>query len=134
LDYWELPTWDGPLYEGKSVGFKVGGKAFTVPAGQVLYKPLREEWRTMEIGGFQHKHIPPEPISPPPAVMMQCIGRAPTKNMSKDPCRVDIFREEPLLGWDGRYPDFIKAVIVADAHHFNIFEFSKVIGFSCASK
>ncbi|KAG6011488.1 hypothetical protein E4U41_005497, partial [Claviceps citrina] len=29
---------------------------------------------------------------------------------------------EKLLGWQGRYPDFIKAVIDVDADHYGLFD------------
>ncbi|KAL2864982.1 Alpha/Beta hydrolase protein [Aspergillus lucknowensis] len=105
LDNWELPTWGDPAGD----------------TDQVRYKFVCEDWRTVESG----RHHATVTASPPPALLLRCTNPVPTKE--PDPCRVDLFRDEPLLGWDGRYPDFIKAVVEIDAHHFNVFELSKVV-------
>jgi hypothetical protein len=41
---------------------------------------------------------------------------------------VDLFRDEKLLGWEARYPDFIKAVIDVDADHYNLFSMADTVG------
>lgn len=38
-----------------------------------------------------------------------------------------------MLGWGGAYPDFIKAVIDVDSHHYNIFDLSRVSSSSVVS-
>ncbi len=126
LNTWELPPWDGPACEGKEVRFTVSGRSFSLQAGHVLYKPLQGEWRAMESRMFQHTETSQQPISPPPAIMVRCVQRAPTRDMSSNPCRIDLLRDEPMLGWDGNHPDFIKAVIEVDADHFNIFHLATV--------
>ncbi|KAL4982160.1 Alpha/Beta hydrolase protein [Aspergillus falconensis] len=118
LDNWELPTWDDPSLGGEAIHRDHCAAGDT---DQVLYKSLREDWRVLDCG----RHHDKVTASPPPALLLRCTHPVPTKET--DPCRVDLFRDEPLLGWDGRYPDFIKAVVETDAHHFNVFEFSKVV-------
>lgn len=125
LRTWELPQWEGPACDGHAVRFTHAGSSVRLPPGQVLYKPLQGEWQSMDARTFHHAEKPENPVAPPPAVMVRCVECAPTKDAA-GPCRIDLFREERILGWDGNYPDFIKAVIEADAQHFNIFEFGKV--------
>ncbi|KAG5974907.1 hypothetical protein E4U55_007971 [Claviceps digitariae] len=67
---------------------------------------------------------PAAPGTPPPAVLLRCTKLSkPSPDSAPDlPCLVDLYRSEKLLGWEGQYPDFIKAVIDVDADHYNIFD------------
>lgn len=126
LDKWDLPQWTGPAYGGKTVRFNVGGERYSLQDGSVLYKPLREDWRVKKTRTFLQNETAEQPAIPPPAVIVRCVGKTPTKTVSSEPCRVDRYRDEPFLGWDGNYPSFIKAAIDTDTHHYNIFDFAHV--------
>ncbi|KAG6002743.1 hypothetical protein E4U21_002800 [Claviceps maximensis] len=67
---------------------------------------------------------PPAPGLPPPAVLIRCTKATKTKPESPDgvPCLVDLDRAERLLGWEGRYADFFRAVIDVDAEHYGMFD------------
>ncbi|EOD47884.1 putative esterase-like protein [Neofusicoccum parvum UCRNP2] len=58
--------------------------------------------------------------------MLRCVDRVPAKDGSPHTCRVDLPRDDVVLGWAGAYPDFIKAVIDVDSHHYNIFDLARV--------
>ncbi|KAK3328122.1 Alpha/Beta hydrolase protein [Cercophora scortea] len=128
LETWELPTWDGATFEGRHVRFTARGRSFNVAPGNVLYKPLEGDWKTVAVKDQQVQQDnrchqgSSGPVQLPLAVMLRSIERAPVKgDDAGKPCRVDMFRDEPLLGWDTRYPFFIKAVIEAKSHHYDMF-------------
>ncbi|KAK2062294.1 hypothetical protein LY76DRAFT_613801 [Colletotrichum caudatum] len=127
LDTWKLLPWDRPTCGGNSVYVTVAGERFHLRRDEVIYKPTRGRWRAMETRTFDGIHkLSRQPISPPPAVLIKCVQHVPAQGSAKDPCQVDLFRDEPLLGWEGHHPEFIKAVIEADAHHYNIFRFPNI--------
>ncbi|KAK3685293.1 Alpha/Beta hydrolase protein [Podospora appendiculata] len=128
LETWELPTWDKAAFEGRDVRFTARGRSFNIAPGNVVYKPLEGDWKTVAVKAQQiqddnriHQGSFGSPQLPP-AVMLRSVDRAPVKGAdSGKPCRVDMFRDEPLLGWDTRYPSFIKAVMEARSHHYDMF-------------
>jgi len=142
LDTWELPTWEGPACNGQEVYVAVDEREFCLLPGQVLYKPLKEEWVVREARVFEYEMnsdtdtdsesghrtaLNCPPVAPPPGIIMRCIKRSATRDISETkPCRVDLYREKEMLGWDGNYPDFIKAVIDVDSDHFGMFGFDKI--------
>jgi hypothetical protein len=66
-------------------------------------------------------------LSPPPAVLLRCTQKTPSVPQSSGgTVRMDIYREELLLGWNRNHPGFIKAVLDLDAHHYSIFELAQV--------
>lgn len=65
-------------------------------------------------------------LAPPPAVLLRCTQRAPSETASGAPVRMDVFRDKLALGWDENYPEFIKAVIDVDSHHYGILELNQV--------
>ncbi|KAF2177281.1 alpha/beta-hydrolase [Zopfia rhizophila CBS 207.26] len=129
LRSWALPSWDGPACEGRDVHFAVGGSAFEIKPGTVLYKPLEGEWNaigTRARASSQRQRTRTEtsehPVLPPPAVMLRCVKRAATAGGASDPCRVDLPRDDALLGWEDDYPGFIKAVLELDSDHYTVFD------------
>lgn len=125
---WDLPQWEAPTMEGKHVSFNVGGKRHNVPPGKVLYKPLQGIWQTIDTK--THKHAastastapPAKPLRPPPAVLIRCGQSMPLPADRTTPYLIDKYRNEPLLGWEETYPDFIKAVIDVDTTHYSMFD------------
>lgn len=139
LDTWELPAWEGPACNGQEVYVTVDDREFCLLLGQVLYKSLRGEWDVREARVFDYADTDTDletalrndhrrpPLAPPPGIIMRCVKRSTTRDVSDTkPCRVDLHREKSVLGWDGNYPDFIKAVIDVDSDHFGMFGFDKV--------
>ncbi|GME55558.1 Thioesterase [Neofusicoccum parvum] len=131
LTDWELPAWDEPAHGGRKVRFVAGGRGFAVPPARVLHKPLQGEWRPVAVAAFAGGQPQPPPqhapaAAIPPAVMLRCVDRVPAKDGSPHTCRVDLPRDDVVLGWAGAYPDFIKAVIDVDSHHYNIFDLARV--------
>ncbi|KAJ4156277.1 hypothetical protein NW754_007901 [Fusarium falciforme] len=106
LSVCDLPAWDSPACQGKPVRLAAGGKTFTVKTDQ-------EEGRVEVTEQF---------TGPPPAVLVRCLRRTPTDAPSQGPSQVDRYRDDLLLGWEGRHQSFIKAVIDVDKHHFNVFQ------------
>ncbi|KND86908.1 hypothetical protein TOPH_08466 [Tolypocladium ophioglossoides CBS 100239] len=129
LYHWELPQWG----EGtnKEATFSLKGAQRTVPSGSVLYRTLKGDWRPVK-RKVQHKldelaAQKTPPIKAPTTVMLRSVVPAPTKGSSGKPCRVDQFRDEPLLGWDGRYnSDMIRVVMEASSHHYDLFNLQHV--------
>ncbi|KAJ6441486.1 isochorismatase family domain-containing protein [Purpureocillium lavendulum] len=124
LYHWELPQWG--LGSDRSFTFSSGKQSLEIPPGTVLYRSLKGDWRPVERKGRhelteQQTHQTP-PSGPPPTVMLRSVVPAPTKGSSGKPCRVDQFRDELLLGWDGRYnSEMIHAVMEARSHHYDMF-------------
>lgn len=60
---------------------------------------------------------------PPPGVLVRCTRYAACAGDgdASASCLVDVYRDERLLGWDGRYPDFVAAVVDVDADHYGVF-------------
>lgn len=145
LQHWDLPWWDTSDSDASTdVKFTVAGETFAIQKGEVLHKPVGSDgkWQTTTVKTYvkdAQTDISGSVAggSPPPAVLLRCIKRAkPEPNRvssgkSQDaapPCLVDLFRDEKLLGWEARYPSFIKAVIDVDADHYNLFDRNNTVG------
>lgn len=112
---WDLPSWDAPVCQGRTMHVVLPQRSFILQQGDVLHKPLGGAWKPMTTA----THPPPtvnveNPATVPPAVMLRCTQ--PTRGV------YDEFRDEKLLGWESRYPEFIKAVIDIDAEHYTVFD------------
>lgn len=122
LDSWELPTWTGPANGKKPLKLTAGGEEFEIEQGQALHLPLSGEWKVRDGKTFDGHDETDDPIAPPPGVLIRGL------NLSERPpgvdrnCSIDRFRDEPLLGWEGSYPDFIKATLDVDTAHFDMFD------------
>jgi hypothetical protein len=122
LEFWDLPEFTGPTKGGKLVTTWAGGRSHDIPPNQVLHLPLDGKWKTKEIKNFEHKEKAAKPIEPPPGVLLRALGRTPRPAGAERDCSIDMYRDEELLGWEGRYADFIKATIDIDSAHFDMFE------------
>ncbi|KAI9152063.1 putative thioesterase lcsE [Paramyrothecium foliicola] len=125
LDTWQLPTWNAPTKEGKSLPVAVTGRTYTIQPGTVLHKPLQGGWTLRESKRFNFETPTEETKAPPPAVLIRCTlpaKKSKAAQNSQDPCLIDLFRDEPLLGWEGAYPDYIVASIDVEADHYNVFD------------
>ncbi|KAK2755920.1 putative secondary metabolism biosynthetic enzyme [Arachnomyces sp. PD_36] len=114
LDNWELPKWDGPSLGGKGVQVSIAGSSSLLERGTSLHKPVAGSWATIDTATYHQPGSTPQSISPPPAVAIRCTRPTPGSQ--------DQYDNERLLGWEGRYPDFIKAVIDVDAEHYTLFD------------
>ncbi|KAG8410084.1 hypothetical protein J3458_019152 [Metarhizium acridum] len=145
LQHWDLPLWDTSDSDASTdVKLTVAGETLAVRKGEVLHKPVGSDskWQTIAVKTYvkdAQADISGSVAggSPPPAVLLRCVKRAkPEPNHvssgeSQDvapPCLVDLFRDEKLLGWEARYPEFIKAVIDVDADHYNLFDRNNTVG------
>ncbi|KAM6516605.1 hypothetical protein FALCPG4_014786 [Fusarium falciforme] len=126
LSVCDLPAWDSPACQGKPVRLAAGGKTFTVETDQVLHLPLGGGWTTASLTKTPREEgrveVTEQFTGPPPAVLVRCLRRTPTDAPSQGPSQVDRYRDDLLLGWEGRHQSFIKAVIDVDKHHFNVFQ------------
>ena len=124
LREWDLPKWDGPALGGKTVIVKTGGRRFDLELGKLICKPLNEDWKTIDYELYKHETeaAPENPKAPPPAVLIRGIQKTTNQGDSGHSSLVDMYRDEQLIGWEGRHPDFIKAVIEFDSHHYNVFD------------
>lgn len=125
LEDWSLPSWDAPTNNGKPIPVAVTGRTYTIQPGTVLQKPVNGQWSLQKVKQFEFKDTPAESKAPPPAVMIRCTlpaRKAKDAQDSSDPCIIDLFRNEPLLGWEGEYPDYIVATIDVEADHYNVFD------------
>lgn len=137
LEVWELPTFTAPTKGGKLVTAWAGGRSHNIAPNQVLHLPLDGKWTTKQIKNHDFASAgeaeaaaaaapAPAPgakkLEPPPGVMLRALNKAPRPAGSDVDCTIDMFRDEPLLGWEARYADFLKATIDIDAAHFDMFE------------
>lgn len=123
LKTWNLPSWEGPLGGGKEVRCRVAGRTFALRPGSVLYKAPGEDWTAVDTRQFRHEGAAQDGVSPPPAVLIRCTRPAQTMPCSgPEPALIDLHRDETLLGWEGNYPDFIRAVIDVDDDHYRVFD------------
>ncbi|KAF2149924.1 alpha/beta-hydrolase [Myriangium duriaei CBS 260.36] len=123
---WHLPSWDGPACEGKDAYIVAGNRNFSLHCGDVIHKPSTGDWRLIRSKEYQSDEPEHKAMVPPPAVLVKCNRPVPAKNEKDGCCRVDMYRDDVMLGWSGRYPNFIKAVLEVDADHYNIFGFAKI--------
>ncbi|PNY24615.1 Uncharacterized protein TCAP_05446 [Tolypocladium capitatum] len=122
LQHWDLPSWDGPACGGQDVEVGVAGRSFTLAPGTVLYKPLGGAWKPITARVYRHEETVDEPRAPPPAVVVRCTRSTPTPEGVSGRCRVDFYRDETLLGWEGNHADFVKAVFDIDDDHISVFD------------
>ncbi|KAG6116123.1 hypothetical protein E4U13_002086 [Claviceps humidiphila] len=148
LQQWDLPRWSGTEGAQETDLEVSGGQRFKLQRSEVLYKPATggaKTWSTIRTGTLTSTEVStteapttnvnvlnaasaPEdvviPGSPPPAVLIRCtqFAKRSPEISSNYPCLVDLNRNEKLLGWEGRYPEFIKAVIDVDADHYRLFD------------
>lgn len=122
LEFWDLPPWSGPSKAGKALTLTAGGKNFDVAPNEVLHLPLDGEWIVKDAKTLKQEDMPEKAIAPPPGILLRCVRRSERpKGLNRD-CTIDIWRDEILLGWGGRYSDFLKATIDIDAGHFDMFD------------
>jgi hypothetical protein len=136
LQDWELPLWAGPALGGRTVRLSVGfGPTFDVEDGSILHKSLDDFWRCVQSEPFKQEqdngNLRPsiegdDSDAPPPAVLLRCVEYAPTIAGSDKPASVDMYRDQLFLGWDGSYPNFIKASLDTGSQHYNLFDFKHV--------
>lgn len=64
----------------------------------------------------------------PPAVLIRSTQRMPAdaRQPSDLPTRVDLRRDDKLLGWGAMGQDFIIGTIDVESNHYNIFAMDKV--------
>lgn len=133
LQHWDLPSWNPA--NGGNTKFILANKPLTLQPGEVLRKtaqddPNDNQWQTMKLKPYEEDALPrtseTAPSGPPPGVLIRCTKRAKPKSTpgGEDAhlCLVDLFRDEKLLGWEGRHPEFFKAVIDVDTDHYNLFD------------
>ena len=89
--------------------------------GMIVHKSVTGLWTTRHVGSHHSQSPGSQTIPIPQAVMIRCSKPAPEEPAEKLPLAVDVYRDELLLGWEGRYTDFIRAVLDIDAHHFDLF-------------
>lgn len=122
LEDWELPQWDLPACKGNKVHIQVSNTNFTLESGTILHKPLNESWKITPIRKSQNQETHNKAVAPPPCAMLRCIRRVPVREEEHcEPCFIDKFRDETLLGWETNHVDFIKAIIDVDSNHYSVF-------------
>lgn len=130
LKHWDLPAWECAVSGGKEAKFTVQGNEYAVGRSSVLHKPINGNWKPEEVRAYEvektnhdeQANRPDGVAGPPPAVLVRCTRPAKkAPDAGEEPCLVDLWRDELLLGWEGKYPDFIKAVIDVDTDHYSIF-------------
>lgn len=125
LNDWEVPKWDGPACDGKTVFFGVGGRRYSVPPGKVLYKPFQGTWSSVEVPQYKpSEESQPDKalIAPPPTVLIRSTQAMPLPEGRTQPFIIDKYRNDRTLGWAGSTPEFIKAVIDVNSNHYEMFE------------
>ncbi|KAM0263573.1 hypothetical protein ACHAQJ_001193 [Trichoderma viride] len=127
LHKWPVPFWEGPFSQNLDVQFTADGNQYQVEPGTVLYKDLEENWKPMILPkpdspkNLSKPKNPRKPVLPPPGVLLRCINYTPTEQEGKK-CHIDLFREEPVLGWEKGYPSFLKAVMEMKKDHYTLFD------------
>lgn len=122
LETWELPKWSGPANGKKKLKLTAGGKEFEINQGQALHLPLSGDWKVRDGKTFDDYEETSDPVSSPPGILIRGLNRSERPPGVDRDCTIDRFRDEPLLGWEGNYPDFIKATIDVDTAHFDMFD------------
>lgn len=141
LDTWELPSWGSTAWKGRETEFVFNHKKFKIPPRHVYHKPLHGIGLVVSVAqspemiisdqnaadkDSQTSYPPPPSLSPPTSVLLRCTEKVPSKESNGHAVRVDRFRDTTMLNWDTNYPEFIKAVIDVESHHYNIFDLKKV--------
>lgn len=152
LDTWELPSWDTAAWKGRETEFIIDYKKIKVPPRHVYHKPICGPGSVVSVAQPREMtaapaasdpndlqstsiwHLPQSSsssassssLSPPTSVLLRCTEKVPSKDSSGHAVRVDRFRSTTMLNWETNYPEFIKAVIDVESHHYNIFDLKKV--------
>ncbi|KAI6784865.1 uncharacterized protein J7T54_007959 [Emericellopsis cladophorae] len=123
LEHWRVPTFSGPAHGGKPVRLRgLPGEPELQP-GQYLHTPVEGEPKVKQGQKYEFLESSAKPLAPaPPGVLLRGLRRSETKSGQTEECTIDIFRDDELLGWGGRYPDFIKATYDIESAHFDIFD------------
>jgi pimeloyl-ACP methyl ester carboxylesterase len=127
LEHWPLPSWDAPAGSAKMSQVSIKGRIFDLRPDKALYKPIGADWKTIDHRIYQHDGEPKASVTgklvaPPPAVLIRCVDHVQEPAEGEKPTMIDLHRKETMLGWEGRYPDFIQAVIDTGSNHYNVFE------------
>ncbi|KAG9250296.1 Alpha/Beta hydrolase protein [Emericellopsis atlantica] len=122
LEHWRVPTFSGPAHGGKPVRLRGLPGEPELQRGQYLHMPVKGEGEVKQGQTYEFNEFPEKPLAPPPGVLLRGLRRAETKSGQTEECTIDMFRDDELLGWGGRYPDFIKATYDIDSAHFDIFD------------
>ena len=91
-------------------------------ASQYLHMPVEGEAEVKQGEKCEMKEPSARHLEPPPGVLLRGLRRSETKSGQPEECTIDMFRDDELLGWGGRYPDFIKVTYDIGSAHFGIFE------------
>jgi hypothetical protein len=60
---------------------------------------------------------------PPPAILLRARDRVPTSGIDpSEICDIDIYRDNPTLGWDNYGMKFIRKVLPVNGHHYDVFQ------------
>ena len=145
LNVWDLPRWDDAASSDRETRCRLKSNDWTIPPQHVLHVPVIGEPSIQRVGRYINGARQSEKVSvdkdttsiqahqnhrsPPTAALLRATEPVPSNDPTKGSVRTDRWRQELLLGWDERYPEFIKVVIDLESHHYNIFERRKV----CAS-
>lgn len=124
---WHLPEWPA-AQPSQATQLAFSGGSFAVGAGEILYAPHQGAWATRKVETYPVESVPQNPQSPPMAALMRCVDAAPVHGGAGKVCDVDFDRDEVLLGWAGKYPDFIRVVADLQGSHYTLFEDGKVRG------
>lgn len=92
IDNWRLPLWNGSL---------------CIEANEKPYSLWDENCHANQ------------GTSLPPAVLIRCTKTVPVG--SGDVHFIDKYRNDPTLGWRGRYFDFIRTVYDVESNHYDMF-------------
>ncbi|PTB62565.1 alpha/beta-hydrolase [Trichoderma citrinoviride] len=127
IEHWEVPKWDGPACDGKTVFFGVGGRRYSVPPGKVLHKSFEGAWSPVEVPQYskpaeEASQSEKASITPPPTVLIRAIQHMPLPEGRTEPYIIDKHRNDRTLGWSANAPEFIKAVIDVNSNHYEMFD------------
>lgn len=127
LKDWHLPEWPA-AQPSQDIQLTVSGRSFAVNKGEILYAPHKGTWTTRAVETYPDTQSQRAPQNPPLAALMRCVDAAPVQAGAGagNVCDVDFDRDQVLLGWAGKYPDFIRAVADLQGHHYALFEVDKV--------
>lgn len=123
LEFWDLPTYTAPTMGGKLVTTWAGGRSHDIAPNQILHLGVDGKWTKREVKTFEFPETTDKKkVAPPPGVLLRALKRTPRPEGAPVDCTIDWFRDEELFGWEGRYPEFLKASMDIDSAHFDMFE------------
>lgn len=123
LEDWQLPDWNAATNNGEPMTARAAGKKYEVGPSKKLHLPVEGDWVVRETEPFKFEGEKPEkPLGPPPAVLIRGALYSKPPRETEQKCTIDRYRDEPMLGWDGRYPDFILASLDVDSAHYDLFD------------